>query len=127
MRLALILVLLAGCASSHIVTGTKRPPIPVAQVKIYSLPPANFEEIGIIEASSKNALVLTDQDKMDAVVDRLKQEAAALGANGVLIDGTGSESTGGLVNTYRAGKATTGFYTQSTHKTGKALAIYVKD
>ena len=109
-------VLLVSCASSHIITGKQRPPIDPAQVKLYSTAPAKFEEVAIIEASSKSSWAISDQGKIDVVIRRLKEEAAKLGANGVLLQMTGSESTGGVV---------TGFSTCSRHKTGRALAIYL--
>lgn len=121
--------LLVGCAaSSHIITGKTRPPIDPSQVRLYDHPPAKFEEIAIIEASSRGSWAITDQGKIDVVIARLKAEAAKLGANGVLLETTGSESTGGVV----VGSATggnpsfgTGIYTSAFHKTGRALAIFV--
>lgn len=121
--------LLVGCAaSSHIVTGKTRPPIDPSHVRLYNHPPAKYEEIAIVEASSRNSWAISDQGKIDAVVARLKAEAAKLGANGVLLQTTGSESTGGVV----VGGATggnpsfgTGIYTSALHKTGRALAIFV--
>lgn len=128
-RLLLVVVLLAGCASSKILTGTQRPPISPALVKIYSQPPANFEEIAIIDASSKSSFAIGDQGKMDVVIQRLKEEAASVGANGVLLTGTGAETTGGMANTYRPANQpySTGFYSAAQHKTGQARAIFVKD
>lgn len=123
-------LLLAGCASSHIITGKTRAPINPSEVRIYSHAPKQFEEIAIIEASSKNSWAFGDQGKIDAVIDRLKTEAANLGANGVLLEGTGSESTGGVVMG-GVGRGTpafgTGIYTTALHKTGRARAIYVSE
>jgi hypothetical protein len=125
----LLSLMLAGCAaSSHIVTGTKRSPIDPAQVRLYSQPPAKFEEVAIIEASSRNSWAIGDQGKIDVVVERLKEQAAQLGANGVLLQMTGTESTGGVVTGFSSGSKPTfgtGIYTQALHKVGKALAIYV--
>lgn len=122
-------LLLAGCAaSSHILTGQKRPPIDQSQVKLYSRPPAKFEEVAIIEASSRNSWAVTDQGKVDVVIERLKEQAAQLGANGVLVQMTGSESVGGVVTGFSSGSNPsfgTGIYTQALHKVGKALAIHV--
>jgi hypothetical protein len=125
----IIATLLAGCAaSSHILTGTKREPINPAQVKLYSQPPSKFEEVAIIEASSRNSWAISDQGKIDVVVERLKEQAAQLGANGVLLQMTGTESTGGVVTGFSGGSNPTfgtGIYTQALHKVGKALAIHV--
>ena len=127
----LVAFVLAGCAaSSHILTGQKRPAIEPAQVKLYSKPPAKFEEVAIIEASSRNSWAVTDQGKVDVVVERLKEQAAQLGANGVLLQMTGSESVGGIVTGFASGSNPTfgtGIYTQAIHKVGRALAIYVAE
>lgn len=131
MRILLVvvsLVLLAACASSHIITGKQRPPIDPAQVKLYSKPPQKFEEIAIVEASSKSSFAISDQGKIDVVIQRLKEEAAALGANGVLLQATGSESTGGVVTGVAGGGNPmygTGIYAAAMHKVGKGLAIHV--
>jgi hypothetical protein len=120
---------LAACASSHIITGTPRPPIEPAQVKLYSSAPAKFEEIAIIEASSKSSWAFTDQQKVNVVIERLKEEAAKLGANGVLLQMTGSESTGGVMTGFASGSNPTfgtGIYATALHKTGRALAIHVQ-
>ncbi|MEX2148808.1 MAG: hypothetical protein WD793_01215 [Steroidobacteraceae bacterium] len=125
----LLALLLAGCAaSSHILTGTKRPALDPSQVKLYSQPPSKFEEVAIIEASSRSSWAITDQGKVDVVIERLKEQAAQLGANGVLLQMTGSESVGGVVTGFSGGSNPTfgtGIYTQAIHKVGKALAIHV--
>ncbi len=135
LRMVLILaalLFLAACAgaSSHIIVGNQRPPISAAQVKLYFAPPAKFEEIAIIDASSKNSFAVSDQGKTDVVIERLKAEAASLGANGVLIQATGSESTGGATVGMMSGTNPafgTGIYASALHKVGHALAIYVPE
>lgn len=77
---------MAACApSSHILTGTARPPITVSEVKLYDTPPPRFEEIALLNATSKSAFGPGGQRSMDKVIERLKSEAAKLGANGVLL------------------------------------------
>ena len=50
---SLLAISLVACASgSAIVTGTKRTPLEPSQVKLYLDPPATFEVIGIVNASS---------------------------------------------------------------------------
>lgn len=123
---------LVGCAAtSHVITGQPRDPIDPAQVTLYTTAPPNYEEIGIIEASSRSSLAFGDQAKMDVVVERLKEEAASLGANGVLLQNTSTHGGGGGVGTgvsVSSGGGTfvsTGIYTSSSEKTGQGLAIYV--
>lgn len=97
-RLALILLaagLSVGCASSHVLTGTPRAPIDPAQVRIYhGPPPGQYEEIAVLNTSS-GALTYGEQNKVDSVLDKLRREAAKLGANGVLFQGTADSAGGG--------------------------------
>lgn len=88
--------LLVACASSSVVVGKVRPAISPDQVKLYLSPPARYEEIALLDASSKASFALSDQAKMDVVVQRLKEEAAKIGANGVLLKGSGDISVGGV-------------------------------
>jgi type IV pilus biogenesis protein CpaD/CtpE len=86
--LTLSLVALAACASgSAIVTGTVRDAIPPEQVQVFSEPPAHYETIGIVTASSDAGL--TEQGSMNYAVNELKRRAGLLGANGVVITATG--------------------------------------
>ncbi len=128
--LAACLLLLAACAtSSHVITGTPRPPIDPSQVTVYSSPPSKYEEIAVINATSRSSLSFGAQKKMDTVIERLKNEAALLGANGVLLQATGSESSGGVgagVGTGGGGGfVSTGIFMSSDNKTGRGLAIHV--
>ena len=87
--------LLAGCASSHVLTGTPRAPIEPSQVRIYhGPPPGQYEEIAILNTSS-GALTYGEQNKINSVLDKLRREAASLGANGVLFQGTADGDRGG--------------------------------
>lgn len=96
--IVLFLLLAAGCASSsHVVLGTVREPIDVDQVKVYLSPPQNYEEIALLESSSGGSLG-GGQGKLDAAVEQLKEQAAALGANGVLLRSS-SDRTSASVGT----------------------------
>ena len=130
-----MVLLLGGCASSHVMVGAARPPISPDQVKLYLHPPEKYEEIAIIDASSRRSIVFTDQQKMNKVIARLKEEAAKVGANGILIQGTGDEQAGEVST--GAGTATasghsaygTGIGVSASRimKTGQGIAIYVPD
>ena len=66
-------------------------PINVADVKVYFDFPKNCEKIAIVEASSNFALKdpsfdFTHQNKTDKALSRLKEEAASMGANGLVIN-----------------------------------------
>ena len=88
-----------GCAGhAHMMIGKRRPPIKPDQVRIFTTPPPKYEEIAIIDSSSINAWVVTTQGKMDAATNGLRKEAAALGANGVLLRSVGDQTatSGGI-------------------------------
>ena len=85
------LIINQGCYPvSHIIIGEKKTPINANKVKIYPDFPDKYEKIAMIEASSDFALKdmsleITDQQKTNKALERLKAEAASLGANGVVI------------------------------------------
>src|SRR5579871_2242529 len=89
-----IAILVVGCASgSSIVIGKKRPSIDSSAVVLYLTPPAHYEVIALISASSKHGW--TEQGRTDHAVDELKDQAADLGANGIILQQAGSQSSGG--------------------------------
>ncbi|MDR1849021.1 MAG: hypothetical protein LBQ75_03175 [Zoogloeaceae bacterium] len=91
--LVLVLIALWGCASgSTIITGTVRAPISPEQVTIYLETPADFEVIGLVNASSDAGW--TEQGSLNYAVEELKKQAAQLGANGVLLVSFGETITG---------------------------------
>lgn len=82
----------AGCAStSRVMLGAARPPVDPATVQVYATPPAGAIEIAQLESTS--AVGFGTQGQTDAAVARLKREAAALGANGVVLMGVGSSGS----------------------------------
>lgn len=89
---AAVLFMLVGCAStSRVMLGKARAPIDPALVQVYSTPPAGAVEIAQLESSS--AVGFGTQGQTDAAVARLKRDAAALGANGVVLMGVGSSGS----------------------------------
>jgi hypothetical protein len=70
---------------------------------------------------------------MNRVIDRMKEEAASLGANGLLLEGVGDMQTGSVSTGFGSATADgtssygTGFGLSSGvfQKTGKGMAIYV--
>lgn len=80
---------IAGCTltrGSSVLVGTKRPAVSPATVKLYLQPPKRFEQVAIISADARNDFA-SHQNLTDNAVARLKEEAASVGANGVLIQG----------------------------------------
>lgn len=127
--------LVSACASSAIVVGKIRPAISPDQVKIYLRAPKKYEEIAVLESSSRASWAASSQGKMDVVIRRLKEEAAKIGANGVLLQGTGSEYGGsvsagtGTATVYGNTAYGTGFGTSVGifHKAGNGIAVFVEE
>ena len=113
-------IVLFGCATgSTIITGEVRQPLDPNEVRIYLEPPSQFETIGIVEASSD--VEFSRQSAQDRVIIELKNRAAKIGANGILLINTGSQ-TGDMVGFFSGGV----FYAGTSEKiTGQARAIYV--
>ena len=125
---------LAACApSSHILVGTARPPISPSEVKIYLKPPPSFQEIAILNASANSMLGTGGQGSVDKVIQRLKEQAAKLGANGIILEGMSDRQTGSL----GGGSGSTSYSSNSAvgvgagaslgifKKTAEARAIFV--
>ncbi len=126
--------LLVACASSSIIVGIVKPALLPEQVKIYRHPPKKYSEIAIIESSSDGSWSFTAQGKMDVVIQRLKEEAAKHGANGILFQGTVNENGASMVTstgTTIASNATfcigIGGSYQITGKSGDGIAIFVEE
>ncbi|WP_149195288.1 hypothetical protein [Luteimonas suaedae] len=132
--LLLVALAAAGCATSHVLTGTPRPPIDPAQVRIYhGPPPGGYEEIAILETAS-GAFTYGEQNKTDSVLRKLREEAASLGANGVLFQGSADGYGGGGVSVGAGGGrvggssfsgAGVGVNISPRQKHASGIAIYV--
>ena len=129
-RIATVLfaaALAAGCASSSkVMLGQARAPIDPAQVQVYRTAPAGAQEIAQLE--SKSAVGFGTQGQTDAA--RLKREAAALGANGIVLLGVGSSGSpvgmsvgAGSYGRHSGGGLSMGIPT--TQKQAAGVAIYV--
>jgi hypothetical protein len=123
----LCVAMLAGCASSAVVVGQVRPAISPAQVKLYLNPPKKFEQVALLESSSKASWAVSDQGKTDVVIQRLKEEAAKIGANGVLLSGLGSQNAGSVGTASFNGNTAFGVGAGIFYKAGSGVAIYVTE
>ena len=118
----LVALFLVACASgSSIVVGEVREPIDPNQVKLYLEAPASYEIIGIVNASSDAGW--TEQQSVDYAVNELKNQAAKLGANGVLIESTG-EQTSTIIGGYGTGYS---YAIPVTEETVSGKAIFVSE
>ena len=127
-------LLLAGCTTSHILTGTPRPAIDPSQVRVYyGSPGVPFEEVALLETSS-GAFTYGEQNKTNSVLRKLREEAASLGANGILFQGTADGYGGGGVSvgagtgrfggrSYTSGGV--GVNISPTQKHGRGVAIWL--
>jgi hypothetical protein len=131
---AALAVVLVGCStSSHVMIGPARPPISPDSVRIYSQPPPHYEQIAHLDATSQGSFAITSQQNMDKAISRLKEEAAKLGANGVLLQGVADQQSGsigtGVGNSSYSGNSAVGVGVGGSfgiyNKAVTGLAIYV--
>jgi hypothetical protein len=132
---SIAIAMLSGCVSSHVIVGKVRPPISPDLVQLYLHPPTGkYEEVALLDSSSKHSFSFTAQGKTNAVINRLKEEAAKLGANGILLNGVSDQAAGsvstGFGSAAATGHTTMGFGFGSSGtvfvKSGSGLAIYVE-
>lgn len=121
--IVLAFVMLQGCAAgSSIVTGSQRPAISTSEVKVYLDEPADYETIGIVEATGEVAF--SRQATQNKVIEKLKSRAAKIGANGVLLLSSGSQP-GTSTSGFTSGDF---FFSGSNDKlTAQGRAIYVNE
>lgn len=126
--------MLAGCASSYVLVGTRHPAISPDQVRVLLEPPPHYETIALLESSDMAGRpCFTAQCKTDKVMSRLKDEAAKLGANAILLQGLGSQYAGSVGSSFGTANYGRGYAygsgvgvsTTITSETGKAIAIYI--
>jgi len=129
-----LIVALSACATRPQLVGRARPSISPTDVQLYLEPPARaYESIALLDASSQHALAFTPEAKAEVVIRRLKEQAAKLGANGVLLeqiadDPDATALTGGMGTEYlgRRGTIDLGVSAVLTGpKFGRGTAIYL--
>ena len=92
-----VALLLGACASpAPVLVGAKHPPIDPAQVKIYMSPPPVYEDVALLNPTSSSLLMPGGSQQMNKIIEEMKQEAASLGANGVILEGFSDAQTGAL-------------------------------
>ena len=90
----LLAALLAGCGGvNRTMLAPARAPVDPATVRLYEVPPPGALQIAQIEATSGAGF--GTQGQADAAVARLRQEAAKVGANGVVLMGVGTTPSAG--------------------------------
>jgi hypothetical protein len=134
MFIAAVVSLVAGCApSSHILIGTARPAISPTDVTVYAAPPPQAQQIALLDAHSDSVFGPGGQKSIDKVIERLKTQAAQLGANGIVLGDVSDRQTGaigtGIGSGAYSGNSAVGVGVGGSlgiyKKSGKATAIYV--
>jgi hypothetical protein len=92
---------LSGCAASSVIlVGPVRPSLAPSAVRLYLKPPdTSYVEIAELRASSRGSFAFGSGAKIDKVVERLRAAAAKVGANGLLLHGVGTGSSGAVSGT----------------------------
>ncbi len=124
---ACMAVVLSACASSsRVVTGQTSAPVDPAEVRVFMSMPPGAEEVAHIQA--KSGITFGGGD--NAAVEQLKREAAALGANGVVIIGSGEGPApysisigGGSYGSHSGGGIGIGLPTRQHNAAGIAIRI----
>src|SRR5213083_2989370 len=82
-----MLFVAAGCqAKPEIIPSSgPRAAVPPDQVKIYQKPPLRYERLGVVSVAATRESPWDARGNADAGFDRLKEEAAQRGANGLLL------------------------------------------
>ena len=117
LSICLLVLLVAGCQTQQ----TAEPEvIKPEEVKFYTNTPGDYVVKGNVTATSKPNM--TVQERQDYFVQETSRQAAAMGANGVLILGYTGKGPSETVDVYRGGR----YIPVPAHtKTVKAQAIYV--
>jgi hypothetical protein len=116
-----VLLACTACASgSVIVTGTTRPAVAPESVRLFVDPPAEYDVIGLVSASSDAGW--TEQGDVNYAIAELKRLAAKLGANGVLITASGDKATSIVVPQAQGAIVSA----SASAKTIQGKAIFVK-
>ncbi len=136
LSMAALTLAVAGCSStSRIMVGEPHPPLSPEQVHIYYQPPARYREIALLETES-GSFTYGEQNKLNSVLTKLRAEAAKLGANGVLFQGTengyggsgvGLGVGGGSFGGHSHVGGGIGVDLSPTQKHARGVAIYVTD
>jgi hypothetical protein len=122
--------ILSSCTivnTAHVMIGEKRSPIDISEVKLYTTPPPKYIEIAILNVDSGHDF-RTAQGLMNTSIEKLKLDAASMGANGVILKNVGDKTSGayGVISSPIVPGAPA-IVSMSSHnyKTVSGTAIYV--
>jgi hypothetical protein len=83
--LAAMMLIAIGCQSEVVPNSGNHPPTTPAQVKLYQDPPKKYEDLGTIEVPVGGDVRWDEKGDATAGFEKLKSQAASMGANGVLL------------------------------------------
>lgn len=118
--------------------GPARPAISPAEVRIYNTPPRRYDQIAIIDSSGGTSWLVPNRSSLREAIERLRNEAAGLGANGIILQQVYEEPAGGLsvgVGGFGFGGGSHNFYAGGgdvgvggplLNRRVQAIAIYVR-
>jgi len=121
--LSLSFSIISGCTimdGNAILTGNTRLPISPTEVRLYRTAPDKFEEIAIVSASAGHDFQKSSS-LMNSAIQRIKEEAAKVGANGVLLTEINERDAPKVTTSY--GQATASGTGGSAYATGTATSI----
>lgn len=119
-------LILSGCATGSSIVSKSYPPVPVEQVQLLFSPPSRpYEEIALVNSHGRGYGSF-DANQQKAV-ERLKKEAAAVGADAILLMGPAQQSTAATwMPTYGSGGAGFGVASPAGDAMLNAIAIKYK-
>jgi hypothetical protein len=79
-----------------VLTGKPRSAIPAAEVRVYTQAPQHFEEIAVFAASRKSVSSAGGERAIAIMIDSMRDQAAKLGANGLLLEDFSDSNSLGL-------------------------------
>lgn len=125
----LALFSVASCTltrGSSVLIGTAHQPTDPARVKLYTELPKQYEKVALLSADSRNDFA-SQQNLTNAAIERLKKEAAKVGANGILLNGIGNYQVGssGVIIANPSSATGTSVMNTRTGKEATGVAIYV--
>jgi hypothetical protein len=118
-----VITALSGCTimdGNAIITGNTRIATSPSEVRLYRIAPENYEEIAIVSASAghdfkKNSILINE------AIQRLKVEAAKVGANGIILTEIDERDAPSVTTTY--GSATATGSGRTAYATGNATSV----
>ena len=119
--------LMISCAapSSHVITGEVRAATLPSDVTIYTEQPAKFSEIAIVSATNTRSLNAADQAAIDDIINALQSEAAALGANGIIVTSVSEQLITDRVYSFD-GVQGSARDVEKLQKTAQGLAVFIE-